>query len=123
MEMPAQKLCDIESGRRFHKRVSLELVQKVSRAFKIPVAEIFDKVQTTLTVSQDTGDVLAELVPIVKMTELLSERLKTRTTTYSQEDEELANELYRHIRKVKMLVTLLQRRGLEMTSKPIILED
>jgi transcriptional regulator with XRE-family HTH domain len=110
MGMKVQKLCDIESGRRYHTRTSLDLVQKASKAFGIPIAQIVASVQTTMKVTQSTAEVLTELAPTVRMVELISDKLAHMSKTYPPEFEELTTELCSHIKNIKMLTKLLQNR-------------
>lgn len=121
MGVTTQKLCDIESGRKYHKRINIDLLNAVSKAFGVPVAEIFSVVQTTLKVATTTKEVLAELLPLTIYSEMLSSKLKDECATYSIELEKLSSELALNVKKVKMLVGLIQSGT--VTSKPIFRVD
>jgi transcriptional regulator with XRE-family HTH domain len=110
MGMKPQKLSDIESGRRYHTRISINLVTLASKAFDVPIAEIIRNTQTAVTNDRTVSELLQEAVPASRMTELLAKQFLDTSKTYSHELEVLAIELHNHARDVSILLATMRRR-------------
>ncbi len=110
MGLPAQKLCDIEAGRRYHTRISIDLVQKVSIAFEVSISEVIKSIKSTMSVKRSTEDVLAELLPESKMVEMLADKMVEACSTFPKELEDMAVELRDHVQNIRILVALIQNR-------------
>jgi len=115
------RLCDIESGRRFSKRVSTDIVQRVSLAFNVPTSEVLKSIQTVMHISQSTEEVLFELMPLLKSVELTANRLVLMSSSMPQEYEDTAKCLHEDVKKAQILTKLVMNRNFPTLTKKKIL--
>lgn len=123
MGMSPQKLSDIESGRRYQKRISLNLVTTLAKAYDISIAEIIRNTETTVHTERTTSEILAEAIPLARMCELLSQKVLDDSKTFTQEHEQVALELHTRIKDIRALLSAMRKKTLntshESTLDPV----
>ena len=120
MSMTPQKLNDIESGRRNNKRISLAIVTTVSKAYGVPLAEIIRNTETAVHTDKTVGELLQELIPGVRLAELLSKQLLDESKEFSPQGETLAIEIHNRIKEMRILVGLMRKRHFNTNSDPVM---
>lgn len=119
--MKPQKLSDIESGRRYTKRISFDLIQKLSQVYQISVADLSKHLSAAVNTERTAMDILQELIPAARMTELLADRFVTLAPQYSVELTGLSAELAKYARDTRVLLMLMQRNHFRALDKiPLI---
>lgn len=116
MGFSSQKLCDIEQGRRYKKKVTLNLLTSIANAYKVPIAEIIRQTSTAITHDKTVTEIVNELIPKVRFADLLADSLKTESRQYAPEIESKAVELFTTIRECRGLLSLLRKRHLKTES-------
>ncbi len=117
MDMTVRNLCDIESGRRNKRFVSIELVQKVSKAYDTSIADIIRNTQTAVHNNRTMMDVMTELLPATRLAELVSKKIVDMSSDFPKEFEDLATELLGYVQNIKVLVALINNRHLTVEDK------
>lgn len=119
-----QKLSDIESNRRHNKNVPLDLIQKFSAIYNVPIADIIRSTAAPIVTRRTLGHIMVELEPAARLAELLCEQLVKRCSSYNAEDERLAVELFTHVKNVRVLVAAIKYRQVTTrTGKPPIFKE
>lgn len=124
IKVKPQKLADIESGRRHNKNVPIDLVQKFSEVYRVPIADIIRATAAPVVIRRTLTQIMVELEPAARLAELICEQLVKRCASYSAEDERMAVELFTHVKNVRLLITAVKYRQVTTkTGKPPILKE
>lgn len=119
-----QKLSDIERNRRHNKNVPLDLIQKFSELYKVPIADIIRATAAPVVARRTLGHIMVELEPAARLSELLCEQLVQRCARSNAEDERLAVELFTQVKNVRVLVGAIKfRQVATKTGKPPIFKE
>lgn len=110
MGFSPQKLCDIEMGRRYKKRVTVILLKAVADAYKVPMAEIIRHTTTAISHDKTVTEILDEVWPKSRFSELLADSLVKECAQYAPEIETKAIELYNSVKETRGLLSLLRKR-------------
>ena len=124
LKIKPQKLSDIESNRRHTKNVPLDLIQKFSELYKVPIADIIRATAAPIVMRRTLAHLMVELEPAARLSELLCEQLVKRCASYNAEDERLAVELFTQVKNVRVLVGAIKYRQVTTkTGKPPIFKE
>ena len=112
LDMTVQRLCDIESGRRYRnsQTVPLDFVSRVARTYKVSVADIIRATEVAVNTEKTVNELVNELAPTTRMSELLAEQVARLSKTYGPDIESLAVELEKHVKNTRALVSTLSRK-------------
>lgn len=110
MGFSSQKLCDIEMGRRYKKRVTLVLLQAVAAAYKVPFGDVVKHTNLAISHDKTATEILDEVWPKTRFAELLAESLVTEARHLAPEIEEKAVELNLTVKSIRGLLSLLRKR-------------
>jgi transcriptional regulator with XRE-family HTH domain len=117
MDFKPQKLCDIEAGRRYTKRISMSLVMKLSKVYNVPIAQIIRNTESALSTDKSVSELIQELAPQARLAELLTKSLVDESKTYGPEVETKAVEAYNAIRNMRVLISLMRKRHFNTESE------
>lgn len=120
MGFTSQKLCDIEKGRRYQKRISLSLASTIAKAYGVPISEIIRNTEAAITHDKTVSELLDELWPKSRYAELVGENLVTEARKLAPDIENRAVELSNTVKEMRGLLSLLRKRYFrsEETSDP-----
>lgn len=110
MGMSSQLLCDFEAGRKGKRYVSIEMVRKVSTAYGVPIAEIIKATEAAVSNERSLSDVMREMIPAIRLAELLSKKMMDMSSQYSKEIEDTATELNTYIQNIRILTNILNKK-------------
>jgi transcriptional regulator with XRE-family HTH domain len=108
--MTAQKLSDIEHGRRFCKRVSVSTLQQFARGYGLELAEIVRHTQQAVRNDANVKELLSLMRPSIMMAHTLATQLADLCETYPHELEVPAKGVLKYIEEIQAHFILLQNR-------------
>lgn len=110
MGFSSQKLCDIEKGRRYQKRISLHLASTIAKAYNVPIADIIRNTEAAVTHDKTVSELLDELWPKSRYAELVGDSLVTEARKLAPDIENKAVELSNTVKEMRGLLSLLRKR-------------
>lgn len=106
---PGQKLCGIELGRRFVKRLTLASALRFSEVYKIPLRTLADKMLENGHHSKNASELIEEIVLATIKAENQAAALIELSMAYSDELEQAARELHSHVAVSRGFAALICR--------------
>lgn len=106
---PGQKLCGIELGKRFVKRLTLASALRFSQVYRIPLRAIAENMLENGHYTKLAGQLIDEMVDIIAKAEDLSTKLVDMSMLYADDMEQSARELHSHVAVSRGLLVLLSR--------------
>lgn len=119
--MRSQRLCDIESGRRFQRRVPFEFISDIALKYGVSLAEVAAAAQNAIKKDRSVSELVAEIEPNMRVAEIMADKLLDLTKSYPADVERLATDVFTRVRDSRVLFTAL-REQVSGSDKPRLLK-
>lgn len=120
MNMTTQRLCDIESGRRFAKSVPLDFVANVSKAYGVSLVEVAQAAENAMRTEKTVAELVTEIVPTLRMAEMLAQQMVEQSKTYPPAMEKLAENILTRVGEAKTLFSAIRKQIVTEDKEPLL---
>lgn len=108
--MSAQRLCDIERGRRNFVRPPTQLLKKIALVYDHPFSSLLQNSEFFTYEKSIITDLLTDIEPAIKTLEQKTMEMAVEARQYTPEMEALATEAMRLTRELQLSIAVVKKR-------------